>query len=48
MLEYEGLENVLPGCSSVEEGVAIYHGFPGYRQGEAQHGVAAFQIEVCR
>ena len=43
-----GLENVLPGCPSIQEGVRVYHGFPGFRQGEGQHGVVAFDVEVLQ
>jgi len=42
-----GLERVLPGCPSIEAGIQVYHGFPGYRAGEAAHGVVAFDLEPC-
>lgn len=42
-----GLDHVLPRCPSIQQGVQVYYGFPGYRQAEAQHGVVAFCIELC-
>ena len=34
MLESCGVEACLPGCPSLEEGVRIYHGFPGFAEKE--------------
>ncbi len=44
MLEKEGLEKCLPGTSTLDEGVAIYHNFPRYRELEKKLGVLALGI----
>lgn len=46
MLQKEGLEKCLPGCSSLEEGIAIYHSFPNYENGEKSYGVLAIEFEL--
>lgn len=44
MLEKEGLQKCLPSTPSIEEGVSIYHSFPGYKSGEITFGVIALEI----
>lgn len=44
MLEREGIENVLPGVESVEEGVAVYRRFYPEEK-ERKYGVAAIEVE---
>lgn len=44
MLQAAGLEACLPACASLDGGVAIYHGFPGYAAGERARGVAAVDV----
>ncbi len=46
MLEGEGLQNCLPGLSTIEEGIRVYHSFPGYATDELIYQVAAFKIIV--
>ena len=46
MLEACGVEQALPRCSSIAQGVKVYHGFRGYERKAAQYGVLAFKIEV--
>ena len=43
-----GLQQCLPGVSSVSAGVKIYRGFPGYAAGVRERGVVAFRISVLR
>jgi ASC-1-like (ASCH) protein len=45
MLETLGIEHVLPGVETIEEGVKIYHSFPGFEEGAKEFGVVAFKIE---
>lgn len=44
MLETEGLENVLPGINTIEEGIRIYHSFPGFKEKEKTVGVVAIHL----
>ena len=44
MLQAHGVERVLPGCT-VEEGIALYHSFPGYQSEEQSKGVLGFTIK---
>lgn len=44
MLEGEGLLRLLPGVSSMEEGLEIYRSFPGYREGEREFGAVIFEL----
>jgi len=44
MLENEGLENVLPGVKSIEEGLKIYRKFYSEEK-EKRYGVAAIEVE---
>ncbi|KUH33817.1 isomerase [Thermococcus celericrescens] len=44
MLEKEGLENVLPGVGSVEDGVKVYRRFYSEEK-ERKYGVAAIEVE---
>ncbi|BAA29429.1 ASCH domain-containing protein [Pyrococcus horikoshii] len=44
MLEKEGIENVLPGVKSIEEGVKVYRQFYDEER-EKKYGVVAIEIE---
>ena len=46
MLQKEGLELCLPGITSLDEGVAIYHQFPGYEEAEKTLGALAIKITL--
>ncbi|CAD7948160.1 unnamed protein product [Amoebophrya sp. A120] len=46
MLASMGVENCLPGCKSVAEGVEIYHAFPDYEDKARRYGVVAFVISL--
>lgn len=46
MLEHEGIENCLPGIKNIEEGVQLYHSFPGYKEGEVLYGVLGIGISL--
>jgi ASC-1-like (ASCH) protein len=46
MLEEEGIEHCLPSVSSIDDGCAIYHQFPGYEQGAKTMGVLAIRITL--
>lgn len=45
MLEGEGLQRLLPGVQSIEEGLKTYRAFPGYREGEREFGAVIFELE---
>ena len=45
MLEKEGVENVLPGLKTIDEGVEVYYMIPGYKEKE-KNGVLAFHLTV--
>ena len=47
LLLHHGLERVLPGVATIDRGVAVYHGFHGYRDAAAEHGVVAFDIMMA-
>lgn len=44
MLEYEGLNNVLPNINTVNQGVKLYHEFPDYKQNEEKYGIYAIGL----
>ncbi|ASJ02073.1 isomerase [Thermococcus profundus] len=44
MLESEGIENVLPGIESIDDGVAVYRRFYSEEK-EKKYGVAAIEVE---
>jgi ASC-1-like (ASCH) protein len=44
MLEGEGLEELLPGFSSIEEGIELYLGLPGYDERIERHGIYAIGL----
>jgi ASC-1-like (ASCH) protein len=46
MLEDVGVEPLLPGCGSVEDGVRTYHAIDGFEEGARSHGVVSFFLEV--
>ncbi|AXK60327.1 ASCH domain-containing protein [Candidatus Chromulinivorax destructor] len=45
MLIHEGLENMLPGVTSLDEGVNLYENFEGYREGVKKVGALAITIQ---
>ena len=46
MLTQEGLQKCLPGIQTMQEGIAIYRQFPGYKENESICGVLAIQIKI--
>ncbi len=46
MLLQEGIARCLPGLSNLEEGIQIYHSFPGYKAKEKELGVLGIGIRV--
>ena len=46
MLQAQGLCNMLPGVATIEQGVAVYEGFPGYKEKAFAHGVLAIEIKI--
>ena len=46
MLDECGLFACLPTCRTLADGLAIYHGFPGYRKGITMYGAVAFDLRV--
>jgi ASC-1-like (ASCH) protein len=44
MLEFEGIEKLLPGFTDIEEGIQVYLGLPGYKERIAQHGIFAIGL----
>jgi ASC-1-like (ASCH) protein len=45
MLAHEGLDRVLPGVESIEEGIKIYHSFPEYEERIKRDGIHAIGLE---
>lgn len=45
MLIDQGLENMLPGVTSLEQGVDLYESFEGYRDGVKKVGAVAIVIQ---
>ena len=48
MLEAYTVKKCLPDCSSVDEGVEVYHGFPNYAQKVLSFGVLAIEISTLQ
>ncbi|XP_066921082.1 uncharacterized protein [Clytia hemisphaerica] len=48
MLKLCGLSNCLPGITSYEEGVQIYHGFPNYAEREKLYGAIGIYVQVLK
>lgn len=46
MLCGEGVDNMLPGVTNLDEGVAIYESFPGYAQEVKKVGALAIRVKV--
>lgn len=44
MLRDLGVDTCLPGVTSLTDGIAVYHSFPGYAQKERQFGVLAMEL----
>jgi len=45
MLENEGLQNVLPGCDNLDNGVKIYYNIADYKENETKFGVVGLQLK---
>lgn len=45
MLIHEGIENMLPGVTCLDEGVDLYESFEGYRDGVKKVGALAIAIQ---
>jgi len=48
MLKDIGIEQLLPGCESMETAVETYRNFPRYREDEATYGCIAFRIKESK
>lgn len=48
MLEGEGVKTCLPAHDSVDAGVELYRGFPGYKEGEQMYGALAIRIRLTQ
>jgi len=48
MFQNIAINKLLPGLTSVEEGIELYRSFPGYREGEMTYGVVVFGIELVQ
>jgi ASC-1-like (ASCH) protein len=46
MLLKEGLNNVIPITTNLQEALDIYYAIPGYREGEQKYGVVAIGLQV--
>ena len=44
MLQREGLEKLLPGCTSIAEGIEIYMNLPGYSERIQRYGIHAIGL----
>lgn len=44
MLAHLPLEEILPGITTVEDALAIYYGFPDYRENIAKFGIVAIEF----
>jgi len=45
MLHQEGIDTMLPGVASIEQGVALYESFPGYSDRVKECGALAIKIK---
>lgn len=46
MLRSEGLQKMIPDVTSLEEGIAIYESFPGYRENVEKYGALALRLKI--
>ena len=46
MLVSEGVESMLPGVTSLQEGVALYESFPVYKEGVQRVGALAIKFRL--
>ena len=46
MLQKEGLEKMLPGIKTIEEGNTIYESFPGYKDKVKEIGALAIRLKI--
>ena len=46
MLQAHGLQNMLPGVTDIQQGVAVYENFPGYREKVKNNGAIAIKITI--
>lgn len=44
MLYAQGMQNMLPGVATIEDGVAVYEGFSGYKEKVKKDGAIAIEI----
>jgi ASC-1-like (ASCH) protein len=47
-LNEQGLEKMLPGVNSIEEGINLYNNFPGYKERIKRFGIYAISFEKLR
>jgi len=47
MLQDQGLQNMLPGVCTIQEGVALYESFPLYKEKVREHGAIAITLQIC-
>lgn len=46
MLQLGGYKNYLPDAETLEEAIAVYHGFPSYCERARRHGVVAIYLKL--
>ncbi len=46
MLAYYGVKSCLPDLDCIDQGIAVYHSFPGYEADALKLGVIGIKIEV--
>ena len=46
MLQTEGVDKLIPGVNSIDEGERLYLEIPKYAERERQYGVLAFRLEL--
>ena len=47
MLQAQGVQNMLPGVATIEDGVAVYENFPLYKEKVLDGGAIAIEIKIC-
>ena len=48
MLQSEGLTNMLPWAKNIQEGVAVYESFPGFKEEVKEVGALAIGVKVSK
>lgn len=46
MLQSEGLTNMLPWAENIQEGVAVYESFSGFKEGVKEFGALAIGVKI--